>query len=47
MESHRLIEKLKNETNISYEEAKIALEKSEWNILDALLYLEEVEKITK
>ena len=47
MESHRLIEKLKNETNISYEEAKVALEKSEWDILDAFLYLEEMEKIPK
>ena len=47
MESHKLIEKLKNETNISYEEAKIALEKSEWDILDAVLYLEELEKIPK
>lgn len=47
MESHRLIEKLKNEANISYEEAKIALEKSEWDILDAVLYLEELEKIPK
>lgn len=47
MESHKLIEKLKNETNISYEQAKIALEKSEWDILDAVLYLEELEKIPK
>lgn len=47
MESYKLIEKLKNETNISYEEAKIALEKSEWDILDAFLYLEEMEKIPK
>lgn len=47
MESHKLIEKLKNEANISYEEAKIALEKSEWDILDAFLYLEEIDKIPK
>ena len=47
MESHKLIEKLKNETNVSYEEAKIALEKSKWDILDAFLYLEEMEKIPK
>jgi hypothetical protein len=47
MESHKLIEKLINETNISYEEAKVALEKSEWDILDAFLYLEEIEKIPK
>jgi hypothetical protein len=47
MESHRLIEKLQNETNISYEEAKIALEKSEWDILDAFLYLEKMDRIPK
>jgi hypothetical protein len=47
MESYKLVEKLKNETNISYEEAKIALEKSGWDILDAFLYLEEMEKIPK
>jgi len=41
MESKKLIDKLKNETNISYEEAKIALEKSNWDILDAFVYLEE------
>lgn len=41
MEDHKLVEKLKNETNISYEEAKIALEKSNWDILDAVVYLEE------
>lgn len=47
MESYKLVEKLKNETNISYEEAKIALEKSGWDILDAFLYLEKMEKIPK
>jgi hypothetical protein len=47
MEDHKLIDKLKNETNISYEEAKIALEKSNWDILDAFVYLEEKGKIQK
>ena len=47
MENHKLIDKLKNETNISYEEAKIALEKSNWDILDAFVYLEEKGKVQK
>jgi hypothetical protein len=47
MEDHKLIDKLKNETNISYEEAKIALEKSNWDILDAFVYLEEKGKVQK
>jgi hypothetical protein len=47
MESHKLIDKLKNETNISYEEAKIALEKSNWDILEAFVYLEEKGKVQK
>jgi hypothetical protein len=47
MENHKLVEKLKNETNISYEEAKIALEKSNWDILDAFVYLEEKGKVQK
>ncbi len=47
MENHKLIDKLKNETNISYEEAKIALKKSNWDILDAFVYLEEQGKVQK
>ena len=41
----KLIDKLKNKTNISYEEAKIVLEKSNWDILDAILYLEKKGKL--
>lgn len=44
---HKLIDKLQNETRVSYEEAKDALENSNWNILDAVLYLEEKGKIKK
>ena len=47
MENHKFVDKLKNEANISYEEAKIALEKSNWDILDAFVYLEEKGKIQK
>ncbi|EKQ54226.1 MULTISPECIES: hypothetical protein [unclassified Clostridium] len=47
MENHKLVDKLKNEANISYEEAKIALEKSNWDILEAILYLEEKGRVQK
>lgn len=47
MEDYKLVEKLKNEANISYEEAKIALEQSSWDILDAFVYLEEMGKVQK
>ena len=47
MENHKLVDKLKNETNISYEEAKIVLERSNWDILDAFIYLEENGKVQK
>jgi len=47
MEDYKLIDKLKNETNISYEEARIALEKSNWDILDAFVCLEEKGKVQK
>lgn len=47
MEDYKLVEKLKNEANISYEEAKIALERSNWDILDAFVYLEEKGKVQK
>lgn len=40
MEKIELIEKLKSKTNINAEEAKDALEKNDWDILDALVYLE-------
>lgn len=47
MENLKIIEKLKDKANISYEEAKIVLEKSNWDILDAMLYLEDLGKIQK
>ena len=47
MENLKLIDKLKNKANISYEEAKDVLEKSDWDILNAMLYLEEKNKIKK
>lgn len=47
MENLKLIEKLKDKTNISYEDAKDALENSSWDILDAILYLEEKGRIKR
>ena len=40
MDKLDLVDKLKDKANISYENAKIALENSNWDILDAMLYLE-------
>jgi hypothetical protein len=47
MEDQKLIDKLKNQANVSYEEAKIALEKSNWDIMDAFIYLEDNGKVKK
>lgn len=47
MENLKLVDKLKNKTNITYEEAKTVLEKSNWDILDAILYLEDQGKVPK
>lgn len=40
MEKAEMIEKLKDKMNITYEEANEALEKNDWDILDAIVYLE-------
>lgn len=47
MEKLKLVDKLREKTNISYEEAKAALENSNWDILDALLNLEESGRVKK
>ncbi|MGL4107388.1 ubiquitin [Clostridium sp. LP20] len=47
MDNLKLVEKLKEKTNISYEEAKEAMEKSNWDILEAMLYLEEKGRIPR
>jgi hypothetical protein len=39
------VEKLCAMANISYEEAKIALETSNWDLLDAIIYLEKQGKV--
>ncbi|WP_346938425.1 ubiquitin [uncultured Clostridium sp.] len=47
MEKIKLVDTLRDKTNISYEEAKSALENSNWDILDAMLYLEEHGRVKK
>lgn len=40
MDAFEMTEKLRTRANVSYEEAKAALEANEWDMLDALVYLE-------
>lgn len=40
MEQVKLVEKLKDKMKISYDEAKYTLENNNWDMLDAILYLE-------
>lgn len=40
MERKEMIEKLMNKAKVSYEEAESALEKNNWDLLDAMIYLE-------
>lgn len=47
MEKIKLVDKLRTKANISYEEAKLALENSNWDILDAMVYLEERGRVKK
>ena len=47
MERFRLVDKLKDKENISYEEAKTILEENNWDILDSMIYLEEIGRVKK
>ncbi|WP_434283318.1 ubiquitin [Clostridium botulinum] len=47
MDKLKLIDKLREKANVSYEEAKTALENSDWDMLDAVLYLEENKKVKR
>ncbi len=40
MDHFEMVEKLRIKTQVSYEEAKAALEANDWDLLDALIYLE-------
>lgn len=45
MEHLEMVEKLREKTGVTYEEAKEALEKSQWDMLDAIVYLEKQGKV--
>ena len=45
MDHFEMVEKLRQKANVSYEEAKAALEASDWDILDALVLLESEGKM--
>lgn len=45
MEQLEKVEKLRQRANVSYEEAKEALEASAWDLLDAMVYLEKQGKV--
>ncbi len=45
MEQLEKVEKLREKTGVTYDEAKIALEANDWDVLDAIVYLEKQGKI--
>lgn len=45
MTNFEMVERLRTKTNVSYEEAKAALEASNWDLLDAMVKLEQEGKI--
>lgn len=45
MEHLEMVEKLKEKTGVTYEEAKGALEACQWDMLDAIVYLEKLGKV--
>lgn len=45
MDNFEKVEKLREKANVSYEEAKAALENSNWDMLDAMIYLEKNGKV--
>lgn len=45
MDHYEMVEKLRQKANVSYEEAKAALEAADWDVLDALVLLENEGKV--
>lgn len=45
MEHLEMVEKLREKTGVSYEDAKAALTSCEWDMLDAIVYLEKLGKV--
>lgn len=46
MNEYEKVEKLREKTNVSYEEAKAALEANNWDLLDAIVQLEREGKVS-
>ena len=47
MDHYEMVENLRIKANVTYEEAKAALEASDWDMLDALVLLESEGKVTQ
>ena len=47
MTHFEMVEKLCEKANVTYEEAKLALEASNWDLLDAVVFLEQEGKVKK
>ena len=45
MDHFEMVEKLRQKAQVSYEDAKSALEACDWDLLDALVYLEQQGKL--
>jgi len=45
MDQFEMVERLRKETGVSYEEARAALEAADWNLLDAVISLEQAGKV--
>lgn len=45
MDHMEMVEKLREKTGLTYEESRAALEKADWNLLDALITLEKEGKV--
>ena len=45
MDHYEMVENLRTKANVTYEEAKAALEASDWDMLDALVLLESEGKV--
>ena len=46
MDHYEMVENLRTKANVTYEEAKAALEASDWDMLDALVLLESEGKVS-
>lgn len=46
MNEYEKVEKLREKTNVTYEEAKTALEQNNWDLLDAIVQLEREGKVS-